>query len=60
LEEIAYLYTDARCDRVKNRFLGVSVSLSEHESHWKCFPKGLKERGKNPFNSVIGDELNFP
>ena len=29
----------------ERQVLGVSVSLSEHETHWKAFLKSLKERG---------------
>ena len=29
----------------ERQVLGVSVSLSEHETHWKTFLKGLKDRG---------------
>ncbi len=73
LGEIAYLYVDARYEKVREasqvreaavllatgitpegerQVLGVSVSLSEHETHplqgasrWKAFLKSLKERG---------------
>lgn len=36
--------------------LGVSLSLSEHESHWKTFLKGLKDRGLNGVKLVISDD----
>jgi transposase-like protein len=29
----------------ERQVLGVSVSLSEHETHWRAFLKGLKDRG---------------
>jgi putative transposase len=35
---------------------GVSVSLSEHETHWKAFLKGLKDRGLKGVQLVISDD----
>lgn len=40
----------------ERQFLGVSVSLSEHETHWKNFLKGLKDRGLNGVKLVISDD----
>jgi len=40
----------------ERQVLGVSVSLSEHETHWKAFLKGLKERGMNGVQLVISDD----
>jgi len=40
----------------ERQVLGVSVSLSEHESHWKAFLKGLKDRGLNGVKLVISDD----
>lgn len=40
----------------ERQVLGVSVSLSEHESHWKSFLKGLKERGMSGVKLVISDD----
>ncbi len=40
----------------ERQVLGVSVSLSEHESHWKSFLKGLKNRGMNGVKLVISDD----
>jgi putative transposase len=77
LGEIAYLYVDARYEKVREagqvrdaavlvasginpegerQVLGVSVSLSEHENHWKAFLKGLKDRGMNGVKLVISDD----
>lgn len=39
----------------ERQVLGVSVSLSEHESHWKAFLQGLKERGLHGIKLVISD-----
>ena len=36
--------------------LGTSVSLSEHETHWKAFLKALKERGLNGVQLVTSDD----
>jgi transposase-like protein len=77
LGEIAYLYVDARYEKVREagqvrdaavllasgitpegerQVLGVSVSLSEHESHWKAFLKGLKDRGMSGVKLVVSDD----
>jgi putative transposase len=36
--------------------LGMSVSLSEHEVHWKTFLKDLKDRGMSDVKLVISDD----
>ncbi len=77
LSEIAYLYVDARYEKVREagqvrdaavlvasgitpegerQILGVSVSLSEHEAHWKAFLKSLNDRGLNGVKLVISDD----
>jgi putative transposase len=77
LGEIAYLYVDARYEKVREagqvrdasvlvasgitpegekQVLGVSVSLSEHETHWKAFLKGLKDRGMTGVKLVTSDD----
>jgi transposase-like protein len=40
----------------ERQVLGVSVSLSEHETHWKTFFKSLKDRGLNGVKLVISDD----
>lgn len=40
----------------ERQVLGVSVSLSEHETHWKAFLKGLKDRGMHGLQLVISDD----
>ena len=40
----------------ERQVLGVSVSLSEHETHWKAFLKGLKDRGLRGVQLVISDD----
>lgn len=42
--------------REKGRFLDVSVSLSEHETHWKAFLADLKGRGLKGVKLVISDD----
>lgn len=77
LGEIAYLYVDARYEKVREagqvrdaavllatgitpegerQVLGVSVSLSEHETHWKAFLQGLKDRGMRGVKLVVSDD----
>jgi putative transposase len=40
----------------ERQVLGVSVSLSEHETHWKAFLKGLKDRGMTGVKLVTSDD----
>jgi putative transposase len=40
----------------ERQVLGVSASLSEHETHWKAFLRGLKERGMHGVKLVISDD----
>lgn len=40
----------------ERQVLGVSASLSEHETHWKAFLRGLKERGMHGVQLVISDD----
>ena len=40
----------------ERQVLGVSVSLSEQEAHWKDFLKALKERGLQGVQLVISDD----
>jgi putative transposase len=40
----------------ERQVLGVSVSLSEHESHLKTFLKGLKDHGMSGVKLVISDD----
>jgi putative transposase len=39
----------------KREILGVSVSLSEHEMHWRAFLESLKARGLDGIQLVISD-----
>jgi putative transposase len=40
----------------ERQVLGVSVSLSEHETHWKSFFKDLRDRGMRGVKLVISDD----
>ncbi len=40
----------------ERQILGVSVSLSEHEIHWKTFLKSLKDRGLHGMKLIISDD----
>ncbi len=40
----------------ERQVLGVSVSLSEHETHWKAFLQGLKDRGMHGVQLVTSDD----
>jgi len=39
----------------ERQVLGISVSLSEHETHWKAFLKGLKDRGLKGIELITSD-----
>lgn len=39
----------------ERQVLGISVSLSEHETHWKAFLKGLKDRGLRGVELITSD-----
>ena len=43
-------------DQGKREVLGVSVSLGEHEVHWRTFLKGLQGRGLSGVELVISDD----
>ena len=40
----------------ERQILGVSVSLSEHETHWKAFLKSLKDRGLHGIQLITSDD----
>lgn len=40
----------------ERQVLGVSTSLSEHETHWRTFLQGLKDRGMKGVELVISDD----
>jgi len=76
LEEIVYLYLDARYEKVrqagnvrdaailmasgvkrdgKRSILGISMSLSEAEVHWRVFLEGLVKRGLHGIQLIVSD-----
>lgn len=40
----------------KREILGVSVSLSEHELHWRAFLESLKKRGLGGVQLITSDD----
>jgi len=40
----------------ERQVLGVSVSLSEHETHWQAFLQSLKDRGLHGIKLIISDD----
>lgn len=40
----------------QRQILGISVSLSEQEAHWKAFLQGLKERGLHGVELIVSDD----
>jgi transposase-like protein len=56
VRDAAVLVASGITPQGERQILGVSVSLSEHEAHWKAFLKGLKDRGLNGVKLVISDD----
>ena len=56
VRDAAVLVATGITSQGERQILGVSVSLSEHESHWKTFLKGLKDRGMHGMKLVISDD----
>jgi len=56
VRDAAVLVASGITPQGERQVLGVSVSLSEHEAHWKAFLKGLKDRGLNGVKLVISDD----
>jgi putative transposase len=56
VRDAAVLMATGITPKGERQVLGVSVSLNEHESHWKTFLKGLKDRGMNGVQLVISDD----
>jgi putative transposase len=50
LGEIAYLYVDARYEKVR------AAGQVRDETHWKAFLQGLKDRGMNGVKLVVSDD----
>jgi putative transposase len=56
MRETAILVATGITPAGERQVLGVSVSLSEHETHWKTFLRGLKDRGMRGVELVISDD----
>ena len=56
VREAAVLVATGITPEGERQVLGVSVSLSEHEVHWKAFLKSLKDRGLNGTKLIISDD----
>jgi transposase-like protein len=56
VRDAAVLVASGISPQGERQILGVSVSLSEHETHWKAFFKGLKDRGLNGVKLVVSDD----
>jgi len=56
VRDAAVLVASGITPQGERQVLGVSVSLSEHETHWKAFLKGLKDRGLNGVKLVVSDD----
>lgn len=56
VRDVAVLVASGITPQGERQVLGVSVSLSEHETHWKAFLKSLKDRGLNGMKLIISDD----
>jgi transposase-like protein len=56
VRDAAVLVASGITPQGERQVLGVSISLSEHEAHWKAFLKGLKDRGLSGVKLVISDD----
>lgn len=56
VRDVAVLVATGITPEGERAILGVSVSLSEHEAHWKAFLKSLKDRGLNGMKLIISDD----
>jgi len=56
IRDAAVLVASGITPEGERQILGVSVSLSEHEAHWRDFLKSLKDRGLNGVKLVISDD----
>jgi len=56
VRDVAVLVATGITPEGERQILGVSVSLSEHEMHWKAFLKALKDRGLHGMELIISDD----
>jgi putative transposase len=55
-QKMAVLIAIGVTEEGKRTVLGVSVSFSEHEVHWRTFLKSLQERGLSGVRLVVSDD----
>ena len=55
VREAAVLVTTGFTPASERQILGVSVSLSKHETHWRAFLQSLKDRGLHGDKLIISD-----
>ena len=56
VRDVAVLVATGITPEGERQVLGVSVSLSEHETHWKAFLRSLKDRGMHGIELIISDD----
>jgi putative transposase len=56
VRDLAVLLASGITPDGERQVLGVSVSPSEHESHWKAFLKGLMDRGMSGVKLAISND----
>ena len=56
VRHLAVLVAVAVTPQGKREILGVSVSLSEHEVHWRTFLESLKKRGSGGIQLITSDD----
>jgi len=56
VRDVAVLVATGITSQGERQILGVSVLLSEHETHWKAFLKSLKDRGLHGMELIISDD----
>ncbi len=56
VRHLAILVAVAVTPQGKREILGVSVSLSEHEVHWRAFLESLKQRGLGGIQLITSDD----
>jgi transposase-like protein len=56
VRDVAILFAVGVDLKGKRQILGVSVSLSEHEVHWRAFLQSLVARGLNSVQLIVSDD----
>ncbi len=56
VRDAAVLVASGITPQGERQVLGISVSLSEHETHWRTFLQSLKDRGMHGVKLVISDD----